>query len=110
MIALEYYTVAFLSFQLCTTPSMDPIAAISETRKQRKLNVFKKTHLLVQLWIFECAIYISTGKYTVNGQKFMAPKIPSTLLKNGNKMANEVVERTNAVLQTSRKKLMLYKP
>jgi len=61
-LSLEYYPVAFLTFKLSTTPSMDPTAAVSETRKQTKLNVCKKIHLVVHLWIFECAMYISTGK------------------------------------------------
>lgn len=57
--------------------------------------------------IFFWVIYISTGKYTVKGQKLMAPRSASTSLKNGMDMARTVVNTTNVVLQKSFRRLIL---
>ena len=70
-------------FKASATPTMDPMAAAIETTRQTTLNICIATHLEDQRRILFCAMYIVTGKYTVNGQNAKAPRSPTTLLKNG---------------------------
>lgn len=80
---------------------MDPVAAAMETARQTTLNICIATHLEDHRRILFCAMYIATGKYTVNGQNAAAPRSPITLLKNGSSMDINVVLTTKAALHTS---------
>ena len=46
---------------------MDPAAATIDTTKQAQLNIFSHVHVKEYLGNFDWAMYISIGKYTVNG-------------------------------------------
>lgn len=74
--------------------------------KQAQLNILSDVHVKENFFIFDCAMYISMGKYTVNGQKEPAPSSPKKSLKKGNVMAITAVTITYAVLHTSLKMLM----
>lgn len=89
------------AFKALITPTMDPVAAAMETARQTTLNICIATHLEDHRRILFCAMYIATGKYTVNGQNATAPRSPKTLLKNGSSMEINVVLTTKAVLHTS---------
>lgn len=77
-----------------TRPSIDPAAATSDTIRQAKLNMFNHVHGKENFRILVRAMYISTGKYTVNGQKDAAPMRPKKSLKNGKIMATTAVTIT----------------
>ena len=87
-------------------PWIDPAAATIETTKQAQLNIFSQVQVKENFGNFDCAMYISMGKYTVNGQKDAAPSRPTKSLKNGNIMAITAVTITYTVLHTSLKELM----
>ena len=89
---------------------MDATVATIVTMKQTQLKVFSSNHLREKLRILACEMYISIGKYTVNGQKEAAPIKPKTLLKTGNSIAITVVSITYTVLHMLRKKFMLKFP
>ena len=91
-------------------PRMDATTATIVTMKQTQLNVFSPNHLREKLRILACEMYISIGKYTVNGQNEAAPIKPKTLLKTGNSIAITVVNITYTVLHMHRKKFMLKFP
>ena len=78
--------------------------------KQSKLSSCIHVQVRENLRIRACEMYISTGKYTVSGQKHAAPRRPKKSLKNGKIVAIRVVSITYAVLKTSRKKLRLKVP
>lgn len=61
----------------------------------------RATHLQVPLLILACAMYMVTGKYTVSGQKAIAPSKPRTALKKGNIIATKVVKTTKTERRTS---------
>lgn len=86
---------------------MEPHAAASETKKQRKLRVLNNIHLPLNFSMFFCAMYISVGKYTVSGQKLAAPRNPSMSLKNGIKIAKSVASATKILLQINLNMLTL---
>ncbi|CAL5379201.1 unnamed protein product [Camellia sinensis] len=88
----------------------DPAAATSDMIKQDKLSSCSQIQVEENLRIFACEMYISTGKYTVKGQKAEAPRRPKKSLKNGSNIAMIVVKITYAVLQTNRKRLLLKVP
>ena len=89
---------------------MDATAATIVTMKQTQLNVFSPNHLREKLRILACEMYISIGKYTVNGQNEAAPIKPKTLLKTGG-IAITVVNITyTVVLHMLWKKFMLKFP
>ena len=73
---------------------------------KKKLKVLSPNHLIPFL-IFFLAMYISTGKYTANGQNPRAPKRASISLKKGIAMAITVNTTTSMLLQTTLKKLSL---
>nr|KYP70707.1 hypothetical protein KK1_009935 [Cajanus cajan] len=52
--------------------------------------------------------YISVGKYTVKGQKEIAPSKPTTLLKKGYRIAMTEVNITYSVLHITRNAFNLY--
>lgn len=74
--------------------------------KKEKLKVLSPNHLVPFLMFF-LAMYISTGKYIVNGQNPMAPKRASISLKKGIAIAITVNTTTNMLLQTNLNKLSL---
>lgn len=82
---------------------MDPTAAMSEMTKQAQLNIFNQIQVEENLGNLVLAMYISMGKYTVNGQNEAAPINPRKSLKNGNIIAITVVTITYAVLQINLK-------
>lgn len=82
-------------------PSTDPAAATSDTTKQARLNIFSHVHVKENFGIFVRAMYISIGKYTVNGQNAAAPMRPKKSLKNGKIMATTAVTITYSVLHTN---------
>jgi len=55
-------------------------------------------------------MYISIGKYTVNGQNVIDPIRARNALKNGNIIATNVASITYADLQINRKRLILKQP
>lgn len=46
---------------------MEPAAATTDTAKHTQLKIFSHTQVKENLGIFARAMYISMGKYTVNG-------------------------------------------
>lgn len=86
------------------SPSIDPIKATTVTSKQTMLKVWRTTHFLVQVPIFFCTKYISTGKYIAKGQRFNAPNTPKISLKYGNTIPSPVVVATYAVRMHSLKR------
>lgn len=46
---------------------MDPAAATIDTAKHTQLKILSQTQVKENFWIFVRAMYISMGKYTVNG-------------------------------------------
>ncbi|PKA53791.1 hypothetical protein AXF42_Ash011270 [Apostasia shenzhenica] len=86
---------------------MDPMAAATDTHKQTMLSICSTTALLLDLGIFLIDRYISTGKYTVNGQKASAPSNPNMSLKKGKTIAKSMLIVTNEVLHISLKVLIL---
>ncbi|CAL1395633.1 unnamed protein product [Linum trigynum] len=86
-------------------PSTDPTAANSDTTRHVQLNIFNHVQVMENLGILALAMYISMGKYTVNGQNDAAPMSPRKSLKNGKIIARTTVTTTYADLQTSLNKL-----
>ena len=89
---------------------MDATAATIVTMKPTQLNVFNPNHLREELQILAYEMYISIGKYTINGQNEAAPIKPKTLLKTGNGIAIIVVNITYTILHMLWKKFMLKFP
>jgi hypothetical protein len=83
---------------------MEPAAEMIETIRHAQLNIFIHVQVKENLCIFDCLMYISMGKYTVNGQKDSEPMRPRKSLKNGNSIAIKAVTTTYAVLHTTLKK------
>ena len=89
-----------------TIPAIEPMAAARETSKQIKLNTCKPTHFDVHDLISFWEMYMDTGKYTVSGQKAVAPKSPNMSLKKGSTMDTSVVATTKRLLHRILNKLI----
>lgn len=87
---------------------MDPAAAATDIIKQARLRSCKQIHRVLHFGTFFCTMYISTGKYTVSGQKPRAPRNPTTSLKNGMSMEMTVVSTTKRERHVNRKRFRLY--
>lgn len=68
-------------------PWTQAAAAANAIIKQAQVNMFSQIQVGENLRMRACEMYISTGKYTVNGQNEKAPIKPKTLLKTGNIIA-----------------------
>ena len=73
---------------------MDPAAATSDTIRHAQVRIFSHIQVKEYFGIFDCAMCISMGKYTVSGKNDTAPIKPRKSLKKGKIIAITAVTMT----------------